>query len=563
LDRTPKNISYTGRAKAVFVFGRSESAISVVSTVVAKVCDQTHGERLRFKGTSIFDKKTAQHIVETVFPTVDGVLKALGLPEKCFELSIVNIDVASMSDIGLMISGFSADVPIILAFISAALQIPIPGDIVSTGHIASTDGDIRIVKGIPAKILATIKNGSIRTFIYPSIDQDNSLNSFSPVEKQRIADAITRSRRDIRTIAVRDINELFQAVFSDNLVVLASLMHGFYKRMVPPYKEDTPSGKTAKFFSEDNENRFWKVLEQQILAGESNKAKELLLALTSFHANRKIYPKGLGGGFFNLVQSLPPERFRLKIDFPLLDIPDLTKLSQLAHESDYEDARLLFLASFGEKNIRIAQKVDLDLFKETMTGDQADSKFQSILSEIDADALTILFGIPIDSARATYIMDSVIARSPEEFNRTVASFYTHLLRHTRKVSGPINSKAAGAEALSLIERAFSIKGGFRAALAEAKHATNGGLRLVLDLMAEQFKQEEQEKHINSVLKSALDPLDWDGKVALMREVLKCLEPSLPQEIRSQPTERFAGHYEVIVNAYVQSINQLKTLFRTF
>ena len=64
--------------------------------------------------------------------------------------------------------------------------------------------------------------------------------------------------------------------------------------------------------------------------------------------------------------------------------------------------------------------------------------------------------------------------------------------------------------------------------------------------------EEQEKHVNRVLKSVLDPLDWESKVALMEALLKRLEPHLPPEIISQPRERFAVHYEIIVRAYVQS-----------
>ena len=75
--------------------------------------------------------------------------------------------------------------------------------------------------------------------------------------------------------------------------------------------------------------------------------------------------------------------------------------------------------------------------------------------------------------------------------------------------------------------------------------------------------EEQEKHINFVLKLMMDSLDWEGKVALMGEVLKRLEPHLPPEIISQPPERFAAHYESIVRAYVQSMDRVKSVFRSF
>jgi len=60
----------------------------------------------------------------------------------------------------------------------------------------------------------------------------------------------------------------------------------------------------------------------------------------------------------------------------------------------------------------------------------------------------------------------------------------------------------------------------------------------------------------------LDPLDWEGKVDLIGEVIKCLEPHLPAEVVTQPPERFAVYYDVIVRAYMNSIEQVRALFRS-
>jgi hypothetical protein len=117
--------------------------------------------------------------------------------------------------------------------------------------------------------------------------------------------------------------------------------------------------------------------------------------------------------------------------------------------------------------------------------------------------------------------------------------------------------------LALLERSFSSKGGFQAALVEAKLANNGGLRFVLDMMTEQFKRELQGKHVDHVLKSALDPLCWKGKVSFIQALINRLKFHLPKEITSQPAERYAGHYEGIVEAYVQSMDQLKSIIRSY
>jgi len=91
---------------------------------------------------------------------------------------------------------------------------------------------------------------------------------------------------------------------------------------------------------------------------------------------------------------------------------------------------------------------------------------------------------------------------------------------------------------------------------------SGGLRFILDKMTEQFKMEQQEKHVNHVLKSVMNPLDWENKVSLMEALLKLLQCHFPSDIVSQPPDRFAGQYEGIVKAYVRSVDQMKSLFRS-
>ena len=80
-------------------------------------------------------------------------------------------------------------------------------------------------------------------------------------------------------------------------------------------------------------------------------------------------------------------------------------------------------------------------------------KLSLIFSEIDADALAMI-GHPIDLARATYLLDSVTMESYSGFVDTITSFYVHLIRHSRKISEPIDLTVAGADALALLERTF-------------------------------------------------------------------------------------------------------------
>ena len=96
-----KTSSYTGRANTVLVFGHGNSAKAVITTVVAHVRDKESGERVRFVGPAIFEGKTAKHIVEVVLAAADSILKGLNLPEKYFDISVVNLDASAIMDVGL------------------------------------------------------------------------------------------------------------------------------------------------------------------------------------------------------------------------------------------------------------------------------------------------------------------------------------------------------------------------------------------------------------------------------------------------------------------------------
>ena len=80
-------------------------------------------------------------------------------------------------------------------------------------------------------------------------------------------------------------------------------------------------------------------------------------------------------------------------------------------------------------------------------------------------------------------------------------------------------------------------------------------------MTERFKTNEQTKHIRRILKAALDPLDWDEQVRFMTAFLQRIAPLLPPEIRAAPPERFARHYEQILQAYARSLDRVKQLLR--
>ena len=57
-------------------------------------------------------------------------------------------------------------------------------------------------------------------------------------------------------------------------------------------------------------------------------------------------------------------------------------------------------------------------------------------------------------------------------------------------------------------------------------------------------------------------MDWNERVRFMRGAMKRLGPFLPDELKDEPPERFVRSYEIIVRAYVSSIDKVKELLRS-
>ena len=553
----------TGKAKAVLVFGQGDQQTGVISSVVARATRSSKtGTRVQFSGPALVCNQVRQHIEETVLAIVDRVLDGLQLPRKNYDISVTNLSAASAQDIGLDISGYSADLPVLLAMLSAALQLPIPDDIVTTGHIASVAGDITAVKAIPAKVEAVVRDKSVGLLIYPDLNQDRSLETLSPDEHHRSMDAFLAAKNMIQVYQVRTVFDLVERVFSKHDIALVSLCLGFYQMAWKSTGSNNLADEVAQYLARDNQQRVWVALEEYLSTGHENKAGELLASFIGYHIDRQVYASSLGQQLRQLILSLPPATRRMKITFPLVATSLCIELSQFAQEGDYDDVCVLFEAAHGRfpnaKPIIPKPKTDTEAQPEVDSG-----PFDAVISLISEAALAQKFYIPIDSARGSFILEKSTVASWDQFEETLVAFFIHLQRHlSATVIYTVDHQHARTKALALLDSTFQNQGGRQQAVAQAIDGTRGGIKSVLDALTEQFKREEHYQYIQRVFTDALSPLDWEGRVAFMRAALHRLNPFLPDEIKTQPPERFAHDYEVIVKTFVQSFDRMNQLLRT-
>ena len=126
-----------------------------------------------------------------------------------------------------------------------------------------------------------------------------------------------------------------------------------------------------------------------------------------------------------------------------------------------------------------------------------------------------------------------------------------MFRYTGSPAGHMDTDALSTDAIDIVTEAFKRKGGYKAALAEAKYGVNGGMRFVFDAMTEHLKQKQKEKYISKVFKVIIDPLDWNSKVRLMEVFMKRIEPDLPSDLKGLPAKKLASHWETILRYFVE------------
>jgi len=559
VGRTPDHIwpPAIGRVKTVIVFDN----VGVVSEIIARAFSSKKADRLDFRGPVNFKAETKHHLTSFVLPIVDRITDNLNIPEANYEISLVNLGAAASSDIGVEITGFSADLPILLALLSVSLKVPIRQDIVCTGHVASIEGDLATVRCIPEKLEAALTSPEISVFVFPDLERDKSLQALTPIEYQATKKSLLQQKDNIKIFPVGGAHDAARIAMTDESIVFGSLKAGFYDIKTADLGLEGPVKKAVVLLAEGNEKRFWDVLGHSFLNGALQKAKQLIQVYVDFHIENQLYPEKFGERLYLQVISLPPSIRKLDDFFPLVPMEFYIKLTQYAKQSDHEDvkhfSKAVFEDGFGRQPYQTASEKEI----KSDGRETEDELIRRLLNELSQENLAVKIGLPLDEARFSYAMEKATVKDGSEFNGAVTAFFVHMIRHTGSLVGQIRKDTFSVEAIDLLTKAFENKGGYKAAFSEGIQGINGGMRLIFDTMTEHLKLVQKEKYIFKVFKDIIDPLDWDAKVRLMEVFMERIELELPSDLRGLSAKRLASQWNTIIRYYVESMDKVSDLIR--
>ncbi len=188
----------------------------------------------------------------------------------------------------------------------------------------------------------------------------------------------------------------------------------------------------------------------------------------------------------------------------------------------------------------------------------------TLLEALDERTIARDIGLAHDEARMRYPLRSNTVANFNEFSEIIADYYNRHFRECVSGGGGLSSAEAGGRAKEIIERQYRRRGGdIVSAFNNAHDGTEGGLRAVLDIIADGLKEESVERYIRDMFDRHVAPNSWDQKVDIIRQFMRHCGSQLSSSVRMSQPEAYAQNFEELIRSYVSALRQTSSVFRRF
>jgi hypothetical protein len=192
------------------------------------------------------------------------------------------------------------------------------------------------------------------------------------------------------------------------------------------------------------------------------------------------------------------------------------------------------------------------------------SSIDSLCAALDEVAIAGNVGNAHDNARAAYSLKRNTVSSFDEFNDQIADYYSYHIGECVVPGGRIASYEAAGRASEILEGAYKRQGGnIQSAYKDANDGTNGGLRIILDTIADHLKEESVERYIRHAFNRYVDPTSWAQKVEIIRQFIDRNRHTLGSSIDAAHPERYAQSYDELIRAFMDALKKSSKIFRKF
>jgi len=187
---------------------------------------------------------------------------------------------------------------------------------------------------------------------------------------------------------------------------------------------------------------------------------------------------------------------------------------------------------------------------------------RNLLAALDERVIARRIGIPHDEARMRFPLRSNTVSDFDAFSDIVADYYNYHFTQCVSNGGAMSGAEAAGRAKELLEQEYRRRNGnIVSAFNDAHDGTNGGLRVVLDTIAEGLKAESVKRYTREVFDRNVAPNSWEDKVEIIRQFIKRCGMDLAASIRTDQPERYAQNYDELIRSYVEALQRTSSVFR--
>ena len=187
---------------------------------------------------------------------------------------------------------------------------------------------------------------------------------------------------------------------------------------------------------------------------------------------------------------------------------------------------------------------------------------ETLLRELDERTVARRIGIPHDECRMRYRLDSNTVADFDAFKEGVTDYVNHHFTHCVTHGGALSRGEAWARGRGILERVYQRRdGNINSAYNDAHDGTNGGMRAILDMLANAMKAEAVEHYTRDAFDRNVAPNSWEDKVEIIRQFIARCGVDLSAHIEADKPERYAHDYEELIRAYVAALQRTSSMFR--
>jgi hypothetical protein len=181
-----------------------------------------------------------------------------------------------------------------------------------------------------------------------------------------------------------------------------------------------------------------------------------------------------------------------------------------------------------------------------------------ILDDLHIDTIARRYEYVHNMVRERWEVKKYRPKDYHECHRYLAKYYSYHFATALRVDVVVPPERAFYEVRRILDKA---QGGFAGHIGNAVRGRHGGMKALVDLIAEELKNEAIEQYITYTINIAIDNLDWNMRIELMRQYLKRYSKHmLPGEYMKSP-EELAASYESVIKYHMQMVNSYRNIIQ--